>query len=148
MRHPQKACSVGIKVVAFDSIATSDCFYKLDFDFKAMHSESTKFIVDSLLKGKGDVLIVRGVKGSAPDQLMYEAQRETLKQYPNVKVVDEVYGQATTAVAQSEVSNLLPSLPTVDAGLDQGGDDYGIVQVFEQAGKKSPSSKAAAALTS
>jgi len=135
----QKACGAGIKVVAFDSIATTDCCYKLDFDFKAMHSESTKFIVDSLLKGKGNVLIVRGVKGSAPDQLMYEAQVETLKQYPNVKVVGEVYGMATTAVAQSEVSNLLPSLPQVDAVLDQGGgDDYGIVQAFEQSGKKVP----------
>ena len=135
----QKACDAGIKVVAFDSIATSDCCYKLDFDFKAMHSESTKFILDSLLKGKGNVLVVRGVKGSAPDQLMYEAQVETLKQYPDIKVAGEVYGQATTAVAQSEVSNILPSLPQLDAVLDQGGgDDYGIVQAFEQAGKKIP----------
>ncbi len=135
----QKACSAGIKVIAFDSIATSDCCYKLDFDFKAMHRESTEFIIDSLLKGKGNVLIVRGVKGSAPDQLMYEAQVETLKRYPNAKIVGEVYGQATTAVAQSEVSNLLPSLPPVDAVLTQGGgDDYGIVQAFVQAGKKLP----------
>jgi len=85
------------------------------------------------------VLIVRGVKGSAPDQQMYEGQVEALKQYPAAKVVGEVYGQATTAVAQSAVSNILPSLPQVDAVLTQGGgDDYGVAQAFEQAGKKVP----------
>ena len=85
------------------------------------------------------MLIVRGVKGSAPDQEMYEGQKEALKQFPDVKIVGEVYGQATTAVAQSAVSNILPSLPQVDAVLAQGGgDDYGIVQAFEQAGKKGP----------
>jgi hypothetical protein len=64
---------------------------------------------------------------------------EALKEYPNAKVVGEVYGQATTEVAQSEVSNILPSLPQVDAVLTQGrGDDYGVVQAFEQAGKKMP----------
>jgi ribose transport system substrate-binding protein len=135
----EKACAAGIKVIAFDSIATADCCYKLDFNFAKAHEDSTKYIVDTLLGGKGNVLVVRGVKGSAPDQEMYKGQMTTLKQYPNAKVVGEVYGQATTAVAQSEVSNILPSLPQVDAVLDQGGgDDYGVVQAFEQAGRKTP----------
>ena len=135
----EKACAAGIKVVAFDSIATAPCCYKLDFDFKTAHKESTKFIVDSLLGGKGNILIVRGVKGSAPDQMMYEGAMESLKQFPEAKIVGEVYGQATTAVAQAEVSKLLPSLPQIDAVLTQGGgDDYGVVQAFEQAGRKPP----------
>jgi ribose transport system substrate-binding protein len=135
----EKACAAGIKVIAFDSIASSPCCYKLDFDFKTAHVDSTKYIIGKLLGGKGNVLVVRGVKGSAPDQEMYAGQMEALKQYPNAKVVGEVYGQATTAVAQSEVSNILPSLPQVDAVLTQGGgDDYGVVQAFEQAGKKMP----------
>lgn len=135
----EKACAAGIKVVAFDSIATTPCCYKLDFDFVGAHRDSTKFIVDDLLGGKGNVLVIRGVKGSAPDLAMYQGQQETLKKYPNVKVVGEVYGQATTAVAQSEVSKILPSLPPVDAVLTQGGgDDFGVVQAFAQAGRKPP----------
>jgi ribose transport system substrate-binding protein len=135
----EKACAAGIKVIAFDSIASSPCCYKLDFDFKNAHVESTKYIVDTLLGGKGGVLVVRGVKGSAPDQEMYAGQMQVLKQFPGIKIVGEVYGQATTAVAQSAVGNILPSLPQVDAVLTQGGgDDYGVVQAFEQAGKKIP----------
>jgi ribose transport system substrate-binding protein len=135
----EKACAAGIKVIAFDSIASSPCCYKVDFDFKNAHVESTKYIVDTLLGGKGSILVVRGVKGSAPDQEMYEGAMQVLKQSPGIKIVGEVYGQATTAVAQSAVSNILPSLPQVDAVLTQGGgDDYGVVQAFEQAGKKVP----------
>ena len=135
----EKACAAGIKVIAFDSIATAPCCYKLDFDFKTAHKDSTKFIIGELLGGKGNILVVRGVKGSAPDQMMYEGAMESLKQFPDAKVVGEVYGQATTAVAQAEVSKLLPSLPQIDAVLTQGGgDDHGVVQAFEQAGRKPP----------
>jgi len=64
---------------------------------------------------------------------------EALKEFPNAKVIGEVYGQATTAVAQSAVSNILPSLAQVNAVLTQGGgDDYGVVQAFIQAGKQLP----------
>src|ERR1700722_10627745 len=97
----EKACAAGIKVIAFDSIASSPCCYKVDFDFKNAHVESTKYIVDTLLGGKGSILVVRGVKGSAPDQEMYEGAMQVLKQSPGIKIVGEVYGQATTAVAQS-----------------------------------------------
>jgi len=64
---------------------------------------------------------------------------ETIKKYPNIKIVGEVYGQATTSVAQSAVGNILPSLPPVDAVVGQGGgDDFGILQAFQQAGGKIP----------
>ena len=87
------------------------------------------------LGGKGNVLQVRGVKGSAPDNDMFNAQEAALKKYPDIKVVATVYGQATASVAQSAIANVLPSLPHVDAVLGQGGsDDFGIAQAFDQFG--------------
>src|SRR5690606_19420850 len=66
---------------------------------------------------------------------MYSAQKAVLDENPDVKIVAEVYGQATASVAQSAIANVLPSLPQVDAVLAQGGsDDFGIAQAFEQAG--------------
>jgi len=44
---------------------------------------------------------------------MYEQQVETLKRYPDIKIVSTVYGMATSAVTQSAVSNVLPSLPPI-----------------------------------
>lgn len=97
------------------------------------------YVAGTLLHGKGDVLLVRGVEASAPDKIISDAQKEVLKKYPGIHTVDEIYGQASTSVAQSAVANILPSLPKVDAVIAQGGgDDIGIVQAFEQSGRKMP----------
>ncbi len=129
-----KACAAGIKVLAFDSIVSAPCADKLDFDFKNYQAQLTKDVL-KLAGDKGNIIVVRGVKGSAPDVDMYTSQMATLKAYPDVKVVATVYGQATGSVTQAAVANVLPSLPHISAVLAQGGgDDYGIAQAFEQFG--------------
>lgn len=130
----EKACAAGIKIIAFDSLLTADCAYKLSFDFTGYKTEQAEKTLD-LIGNKGNVIVVRGVKGSGPDNLMYNAQKAVLDAHPDVKIVAEVFGQATASVAQSAIANVLPSLPQVDAVLGQGGsDDYGIAQAFMQAG--------------
>jgi len=130
----EKACAAGIKVIAFDSLLTHDCAYKLSFDFTGYKTAQAEATLD-LIGKKGNVIVVRGVKGSGPDSLMYAAQKAVLDANPDVKIVAEVYGQATASVAQAAIANVLPSLPHVDAVLAQGGsDDFGIAQAFVQAG--------------
>jgi ribose transport system substrate-binding protein len=130
----EKACEAGIKVVSFDSIASAPCNYQLNFDFLGYKAEEAQYVMKRL-GGKGSIIVVRGVKGSAPDADMYKAQMGVLEKYPDVKVAATVYGQATASVAQSAIANVLPSLPHVDAVLGQGGsDDYGIAQAFDQFG--------------
>lgn len=130
----EKACAAGIKVIAFDSLLTADCAYKLSFDFTGYKTEQAEATLD-LIGKKGSVIVVRGVKGSGPDNLMYSAQKAVLDANPDVKIVAEVYGQATASVAQAAIANVLPSLPHVDAVLAQGGsDDFGIAQAFVNAG--------------
>jgi ribose transport system substrate-binding protein len=130
----EKACKAGIIVISFDSIANAPCNYQLNFDFKGYKAQQAEEVF-KMLHGKGDVIQVRGVKGSAPDNDMYNAQVSVLKKYPGIKVVATVYGQATASVAQSAIANVLPSLPHVDAVLGQGGsDDVGIAQAFTQYG--------------
>ena len=130
----EKACKAGIKVVSFDSVASAPCNYQLNFDFTGYKKAQAEDVMKRL-GGKGNIIVVRGVKGSAPDHDMFEAQQSVLKNFPDVKVVATVFGQATASVAQSAIANVLPSLPHVDAVLGQGGsDDYGIAQAFEQFG--------------
>jgi ribose transport system substrate-binding protein len=127
----QKACAVGIIVVAFDSIASAPCAYKIDWDFVNWQRPLTDGVA-RLMGGKGNLIIVRGVRGSAPDKLMYEQELETLKRYPGIKIVSTVYGMATAAVTQSAVSNVLPSLPPIAGVIGDGS--YGVAQAFEQFG--------------
>jgi ribose transport system substrate-binding protein len=130
----EKACKAGIIVISFDSIANAPCNYQLNFDFKGYKAQQAEAVF-KMLNGKGNVIVVRGVKGSAPDNDMYSAQESVLKKNPDIKVVATVYGQATASVAQSAIANVLPSLPHVDAVLGQGGsDDVGIAQAFTQYG--------------
>lgn len=130
----EEACAAGILVISFDSIASAPCNYQLNFDFKGYKQTQARAVLD-LIGGKGNAIVVRGVAGTAPDEAMYASQMEVLKEYPDVKVVAEVYGQATAAVAQSAIANVLPSLDKVDVVLGQGGsDDVGIAQAFVQFG--------------
>jgi ribose transport system substrate-binding protein len=130
----EKACAAGIIVVSFDSVASAPCNYQLNFDFKGYKAEQAEAVF-KMLGGKGNVIQVRGVKGSAPDNDMFNAQQLVLAKYPDIKVVATAFGQATASVAQAAIANVLPSLPHVDAVLGQGGsDDVGIAQAFVQYG--------------
>lgn len=130
----KRACDAGITIVAFDSLLTEPCAYKLSFDFTEYKTEQARATLD-LIGNEGNVIVVRGVRGSGPDNLMYSAQMAVLEEMPDVEVVATVYGQATASTAQAAIANVLPSLPQVDAVLAQGGsDDYGIAQAFEQYG--------------
>ncbi|MBP2662211.1 MAG: sugar transporter substrate-binding protein [Firmicutes bacterium] len=134
----EKAEKAGIKVLSFDSIATEKDNYKLNFDFPKFGKDMANYAVQQF-NGKANVLIVRGVAGSAPDNDMYEGTMEVLKNHPDMKVVGTVYGQCTTSVTNSQISSILPSLPNVDVViLQSGGDDYGAVQAFQTAGKPVP----------
>ena len=65
----EKACKAGIIVVSFDSVASAPCNYQLNFDFKGYKATQAEAVF-KMLGGKGNVIQVRGVKGSAPDNDM------------------------------------------------------------------------------
>lgn len=130
----ERACGAGVKVIAFDSLVTADCAWTLGFDFADYKTTQTEATLE-LIGDAGNVIVVRGVAGSGPDEQIYAAQKAVLDQHPEVEVVAEVQGQATASVAQQAIAGVLPSLPQVDAVLAQGGsDDYGIARAFEQFG--------------
>ena len=132
----QQACSKGIKVVVFDSLASAPCAYKIEDSLADYGFEEGDFVAKTM-GGKGNVLMVRGVVGSAPEKVIYENQLKALKKYPGVKVVRTVVGQASNSVTQQVVSNALPSLPKID-GVITGGSSLGAVQAFQSAGKPVP----------
>ncbi len=133
-----KAEAAGIKVVSFDSIATEKNNYQFNFDFTSFGNQMAQYAVKRF-NGKANVLLVRGVAGSAPDQDMYQGTMDILNKNPGMKVVSTVYGQCTTSITDQQISAILPSLPKIDVVILQcGGDDYGAVQAFQTAGKTVP----------
>jgi ribose transport system substrate-binding protein len=131
-----QAAQQGIKVVVFDSLTTSPDAYQIAYDFSSWGEIAGDYVAKRLDSKGGDVLITRGVVGSQPELLIYEAITKILKQRPEIHILGEVDTEADNAKAQSAVGNLLPSMPKVDAVLSEGS--YGVVQAFLAAGRSVP----------
>ncbi len=132
-----KAVEAGIPCIAFDSTVENDNAYCMDFDFGTFYYQMGDYMAKQL-DYKGNVVIVRGVSGSAPEQVMYDAYMQVVNEHPDLKVIATVLGEADSTVAQEEFTKILPSLDKVDMIFNQGGDTYGIIQAFEQANMEVP----------
>jgi len=134
----KKALDRGIKVIAFDSIVDLEGVYTMDYPWEQIGKDSTDFVAQKL-GGKGNVVVVRGVSGAAPDKGIYAGIVQAFEKYPDLKIVQEVIGEASATKTQEELIKVLPSLPNVDAVITHcGGDAIGAVNAFEQSGREMP----------
>lgn len=131
-----KATAAGIKVVNFDTPVTAPQAYILNWNFVPFGEKLANYLAKEM-NGKGNVLIVRGVAGNTIDSGEYQGWMDVLKKYPQIKVVDTVYGDWDEAKAQSAVSGVLSNLPAIKAVFINGGN-YGVIQAFKSAGRPVP----------
>lgn len=132
-----KACSAGIKVVVFDSLATAPCAYKVEVNYVKYGTVETNFVAQQL-HGHGSLLEIRGVAGTSVDNDISKGIHEVVDKNPGMKIVGQVHGNWTETVSQQAVEGVLPSLPTVNAVADQGGDGSGAVNAFQALHKQVP----------
>ncbi len=130
------ALDAGIVVVSFDNAITEPTAWRLITDFEGMGKAEVEYVASKMKEG--NLLEIRGLAGTYVNDAIHNGIHETLKKYPGLKVVNEVYGNWTSSVAQKEVAGILPSLPKIDAVVTQGGDGYGAVKAFEAAGRPIP----------
>ena len=128
----QKATAAGIPVVAFDNVVTEPSAYRLVIDFDWYGRNEVDFIAQHM-GTSGNLLEIRGLPGTFVDGAIHGGIAAELQKYPNLKVVGTVTGSWDEATAQKAVAGILPSLPKIDAVVDQGGDGYGAIQAFQEA---------------
>jgi ribose transport system substrate-binding protein len=134
----EEACKAGIIVISFDSLVDAKCAYTMTHDFTDFGYRAGKAIAEKL-GGKGNILEVRGVTGSAPDAMIHEGFAKVLKEYPGLKLVGTIQGEASQTTTAQALQGLLPSLPQIDGVFNQGGGDaQGVVQAFENARRAIP----------
>ena len=134
----QQAMDQGIVIVAFDSIIDLEGAYTMDYDWVSMGEAKTQYVMDAI-GGEGNVIIVRGPSGAAPDEGIYEGIMNVLQQYPDVTVAAEVLGEADATVTQEGILNIISSLPEIDAVITHcGSDSMGVVNAFESMGMEVP----------
>ncbi|MDD3138258.1 MAG: ABC transporter substrate-binding protein [Lachnospiraceae bacterium] len=111
--------------------------YQINFDTIAQMGALTDYVCKAI-GGKGNIIELRGTAGSEFDAIAHEGVTKVLKNYPDIKVVSEIYTDWTGSKAQSELASVLPTLDNVDGIVTQGGDSYAAVQAFQSAGKDLP----------
>ena len=131
------AIDAGIVVVSFDNAITEEAAYRLITDFEYMGRTQVEYVAKRFPNG-GNLLEIRGLPGTYVNDAIHAGIVEALAKAPNLKVVNEVYGNWTSSVAQREVAGILPSLPEITAVVTQGGDGYGAVKAFESGGRDIP----------
>lgn len=132
----EEACAAGIVVVVFDSLASAECEYDVVNGLKEYGYDEAKTVAEAM-DGSGSVLMVRGIVGSAAEDLIHSGQVEALQEYPDIEIVQEIVGQASDSVTQEAVLSVLPSLSQID-GVITGGSSYGALQAFQSAGRELP----------
>jgi ribose transport system substrate-binding protein len=83
-----------------------------------------------LLKGKGNIVILRGLPGNAVDAAEAEGFHGVLKKYPNIKVLNESYGKWDDGEAQKVMADLLSRYDNIDGVFTEGGMQLGVVRAY------------------
>jgi ABC-type sugar transport system substrate-binding protein len=92
-----------------------------------------------ILRGKGNVLVVRGIPGVPAETAGYNQISAAIRACPDVKVIGEINGNWNNATAKTATLQYLASHPQrIDAVLQNGIMAQGIIQAFEQAGREVP----------
>lgn len=133
----RQACDAGITVVSFAGVVTEPCAYQVNYDWGSYGKQEVDYVAQRL-NGKGDLLEIRGIAGDSTDKDISAGIHAAATAHPDLKIVGSVYGQWTATIAQKEVAGIIPSLPKVDAVVDQGGDGYGAAKAFEASGRPMP----------
>jgi ribose transport system substrate-binding protein len=136
----QEASDAGIPCIIVNDgpvESNAELCYQINFDAVDQMSFLAEWVCKEI-GGKGNIIELRGTAGSSFDETAHQGFRKVLDKYPNIKVVAEIYTDWTGSKAQSELASVLPTLPKIDAVLNQGGDSYAAVQAFKAAGLPLP----------
>lgn len=132
----QQACDAGIIVVVFDSLAEAPCAYKVANDFEDWGRTQAELVLEGI-GGTGNLIVVEGVTGSAPNETVMAVWEEELAKNPDVEVVAQVIGENDAATTQSAIASVIPSMPEIDGVLLQVGAN-GVINAFQDADRPLP----------
>lgn len=132
------AAKAGIPVVsAWNSTPTASAVSVGLNNFLQAATVAAKVV--TAMGGKGDILLVHGIPGIQQDSDAMAGYKAVLALCPNIKVAGEVTGGYVNATAKAAVLQFLSTHPAgVDGVLQSGTMGLGVLNAFQQLGKKVP----------
>jgi len=129
----REAASRDIVVVAVDQAVDAPEAHVVTNDQVAYGRLGMEWLAEKL-GGKGNVVLLRGIEGVPADSDRQKGVEEALANYPDIKVVKEVFTGWQFAPAGKAMRDILNSGTQVD-GVWTSGTDYTVVNAFRTAGK-------------
>lgn len=132
----EKAKEKGITVVTCASPVGTDQY---DVSVLAKDEDFGRVGMEWLCKelgGKGKIIMLNGMSGVTVSENRTNGAKEVLKDYPDIEVVGEDYGDWDYAKGKTAAENLLAANPEIDGVWSQGGEmTRGAMEAFMAAGR-------------
>lgn len=117
----EKAHAVGIPVIIFSSNATPEHYtVKLLADDAQFGRDGAKYLAEAL-GGKGNIISIRGISGNSIDNDRWRGVEEVLKDFPDIKVIDQGFGDWAYDKGKQVCESLLIAHPDVQGIWSSGG---------------------------
>jgi ribose transport system substrate-binding protein len=129
------AWSKGVPVFVFSGYVTSPYAISVAANHMQGGFDMGKWLADSM-GGKGNVVLVSGVPGTASSDAFDTGAKKALEAYPDIKIIGEIAGKWTDQVAQTELQKFLATNPQqVDGILTQAAQENGVLNAMLQSGR-------------
>lgn len=132
----EEAMEAGIKVVSFDNVVdTDEQIATVGINEKEFGRIGAQWLADKL-NGKGKIVVLNGIAGTATDSLRWGGAEEVFKNYPDIKVLAAANASWDYAQGKAAVESMLSAYPEIDGVWSQGGAmTQGAIDAFIAAGR-------------
>lgn len=126
----------GVVVFSYSGYLTSDKALNASANYGSGGYEIAKALIAEA-GGKGNFLLASGIAGAASSESFDIGAKRAFEEFPEAKLVGQVFGNWTDQVAQTEVQKFLATNPAEIAGIvAQGSQETGILKAVLQSGRE------------
>jgi ribose transport system substrate-binding protein len=133
------AGAAGVPVITMDAPVVSTYAVNTSTANWLQSVDSAGWMIEQM-GGKGTIVTVQGIKGEPGSEIWEESAACMFDQFPEIKVLANIYGSWTEPVAKTEMQKVLTTNPgaKIDGVWVQGPGTTGVIQAFEQTGREVP----------
>ncbi len=132
----EDATAAGIKVVSFDNVVETDQqVATVGIDEKEFGKICADFLVEAL-GGKGKIVVLNGIAGTATDALRWQGAEEVFANHPEIEILGTANADWDYAKGKAAMESMLSAYPQIDGVWSQGGAmTQGAIDAFIAAGR-------------
>ncbi|MEJ2709666.1 MAG: substrate-binding domain-containing protein, partial [Anaerolineales bacterium] len=126
-----------IPIISFDQAVTSPYAFNVTVDHYEWGKRYAQWLADAL-GGEGKIIMMDGLPGHPAAEARKKGAEDVFANYPNIEILQKVYGEWDQSKAQATMSDILAAEPEIDGIFVEDSMATGVVRAFETAGRELP----------